>query len=300
MKSVALIALLSCFFGSSALADVSNPNPNVTISTIGNDSFVLSNPYMPVPTDFGVRVVDAKGQPIPGLTVQFNVSIFCDLMFDGTCAIELNELAGSFENGSTAEFVLTDDQGIAVASDFIGAGYPGIYDETATLSANFSSKNASVLAGLGDPEATFQIWQDFATSTIAIQPALTGFWYDKYLHSQVFNIEVLANNLVVVVFYTFDPAGNNVWLVGVGSPTNLDGDTGFADIPLYTTSGGKFPPLYDPTAITKTPWGSLRLHFTDCNSGEAIWTVDGGAAQGYTNGQIPIVRITSIPGLECG
>jgi hypothetical protein len=152
---------------------------------------------------------------------------------------------------------------------------------------------------LGDPEASFHIRQDFAISTISIQPALTGFWYDKYLHSQMFNIEVLANNLVVVVFYTFDPAGNNVWLVGVGSQTNIDGDTGFANIPLYTTSGGKFPPLYDPNAITKTPWGSLLLHFTDCNSGEATWFVDGGAAQGYTNGQIPIVRITSIPGLNC-
>jgi hypothetical protein len=236
---------------------------------------------------------------IPGLTVEFHTSILCDIMFDDKCGIELSELAGFYENGSTSEFVTTDSQGIATASVFVGAGFPGVYAEAAELSDSFSSKNASVLQGLGNPVAELEIEQNFDISTIAIQPALTGAWSDRYLSGQALEIEVLANNTVVVIFLTFDPAGNNVWLIGVGSQINIDGDTGFADVPLYTTTGGKFPPQYDPSAITKTPWGSLRLHFTDCNSGDAAWTVDGGKAQGYTDGKIPIFRITSIPGLNC-
>jgi hypothetical protein len=293
------IALLLCALAGSLHAQVVSQNPNAIISIVGDDSIVLTSPYMVLPTNFAVQVVDAKGQPIPGLTVQFKSSLLCDIMFDGNCAVELAETPGSFENGEFMQFVTTDSAGVATASVFVGGGVPGNYVVEASLSDSFSSKDASVLQGLGDPQADFQVVQSFPDSTIAIQPALTGSWYDKYLSGQGFNIEVIANNQVVVFFYTFDPAGNNVWLIGLGTQENVDQDSGFATIPLYTTMNGKFPPFYDPSTITKAPWGTLSLHFSDCNSGEAAWNVDGGAAQGYTNGQMPIIRITSIPGLTC-
>jgi hypothetical protein len=292
-------SLLLLAFASSLHAQAVTQNPNAIISIVGDPNVVLSNPYMVVPVKFAVEVVDAKGQPIPGLTVEFTSPLLCDVMFDGDCAVELMEGTGSFDNGNVAEFVITDSEGIATTGAYIGGGVPSSYNVLAFLSDSFSSKNASVLQGLGDPQANFEVTQSFPDSTISIQPALTGSWYDKYLSGQGLNIEVIANNQVVVFFYTFDPEGNNVWVVGVGTQENVDQDSGFATIPMYTTMGGKFPPLYDPSMITKTPWGTLTLHFTDCNSGQATWTIDGGATQGYTDGQMPIVRITSIPGLTC-
>ena len=136
-----------------------------------------------------------------------------------------------------------------------------------------------------------------ATSSFVIGPGISGTWYDAQLSGQGFNIEVLPNNQVAAFFYTFDPQGNNVFLGGVGAIGSPDNS--FASIPLNTTAGGFFPPNFDPSSITRAPWGTLLLHFTDCQSGYASWTIDGTNAQGYTDGIIPITRITSIATLPC-
>jgi hypothetical protein len=133
-----------------------------------------------------------------------------------------------------------------------------------------------------------------AASTFTLQPGISGTWYDPALSGQGFNIEVLPNNQLSAFFYTFDPQGNNLFLSGIGdigAPDNAS-----ATIPLNTTSGGFFPPAFDPTKIERAAWGSLVFHFTDCNNGTASWIVN---VPGYSNGTIPIKRITSIASLSC-
>jgi hypothetical protein len=135
----------------------------------------------------------------------------------------------------------------------------------------------------------------FATD-FTITPAITGSWYDPAQSGQGFSLEVISSTQMVAYFYTFDPAGNNLFLTGVGT---IDGPN--ATIPLYTTTGGFFPPNLDPTKITRTAWGTLFLNFTDCGIGTAAWTPIGDVSplQAYVPGTMPISRITTIPGLVC-
>jgi protocatechuate 3,4-dioxygenase beta subunit len=134
-----------------------------------------------------------------------------------------------------------------------------------------------------------------SSSGFAISPAISGSWYDVAQSGQGFSIEILANNLIVVYFYTFDAYGNNVWLVGSGP---YDGAT--ASVDLYTTTGGFFPPNFDASKISHAKWGTLTLAFTGCNAGVATWSVaDGASVQGYTGGSLPITRLTEISTLTC-
>jgi hypothetical protein len=133
----------------------------------------------------------------------------------------------------------------------------------------------------------------FATS-FAITPAITGSWYNPAESGQGFSLEVISADQMAAYFYTFDPVGANVFLIGVGT---IDGAS--VTIPLYTTSGGFFPPNFDPTKITRDPWGTLVLNFTGCSTGTATWTPTAASFLEWTAGSMPISRITTIPGLAC-
>jgi protocatechuate 3,4-dioxygenase beta subunit len=175
---------------------------------------------------------------------------------------------------------------VSLSSDLVFSGDDGAY-ELGTVSGNNADGWTTYLEVGVDAAAT-------TTTDFAISPGITGSWYDTQQSGQGFNIEVLANSQIVVYFYTFDKLGNNVWLVGVGT---IDGAT--AIVPLATTTGGFFPPAFDPTKITREEWGTLSLSFTDCNTGSAAWSVTGGSASGYTDGTLPITRITTISSLSC-
>ena len=126
----------------------------------------------------------------------------------------------------------------------------------------------------------------------AITPGLTGAWYNLTQSGQGFNVEVLANNLMAAFWYVFDSNGNNLWLTGVG---NYTGNT--ATLNLIQTTGGLFPPFFDPTKITRTPWGTLTFTFTDCNNATATWTpID---TTHFSSGTLAITRLTNVGGLAC-
>ncbi len=126
----------------------------------------------------------------------------------------------------------------------------------------------------------------------AITPGLTGTWYNTDQSGHGFNIEVLANNVIVAIWYVFDATGNNLWLTGVG---NYSGNT--ATLNVTQISGGLFPPNFDPTKIVRNPWGTLMLTFTDCNDGSVSWVpVD---MTNFSSGSLTIGRLTSVGGLAC-
>jgi plastocyanin len=128
-------------------------------------------------------------------------------------------------------------------------------------------------------------------STFAITPGIAGSWYNSTQSGHGFNLEVLPGNILLGYWYVFDGAGNNLWLGGVGSYT---GNT--ATLNLTQLGGGLFPPNFDPTHITRTPWGTLTLTFTDCNTGTAAWAP---TVAGFTPGSLAITRLTSVGGLAC-
>ncbi len=131
-----------------------------------------------------------------------------------------------------------------------------------------------------------------AAAPFAITPGLTGAWYNNTQSGQGFNVEVLANNRLDAFWYVFDSNGNNLWLTGVG---NYSGNT--ATLNIIQTTGGLFPPAFDPTQIVRGNWGTLTLTFTDCNNGTATWTpID---TTHFSSGTLAITRLTNVGGLAC-
>lgn len=253
--------------------------------------------------------------------VQFSVA--ADAEFSGPTAVTYVvgntygpfDVNGGYSGANTALYGLSWDDGAQVSPITTTGNIPqGLLFTVAPIPLPINSTD---LALVGTPaagtEGTYDITLNAtvnntlytyaitvvidAASSFAIQPGISGAWYDPQLSGQGFNIEVLANNTMAAFFYTFDPLGNNVFFSGVG--TIGSPDPSFATIPLNATSGGFFPPNFDPSKITRASWGTLFLHFTDCNNGVASWTVDGGQVPGYTDGSIPITRITSIATLPC-
>ena len=127
----------------------------------------------------------------------------------------------------------------------------------------------------------------------SITPALSGFWYNQSTSGQGFDIQFPGNGVALAVFYTFDNAGNNLWLIATGS---ISGNK--ATLTMTQTTGGFFPPNFptDPSKINKTTWGTLTLTFSDCNNAVAAWVP---LVPGYVSGSMPITRLTGIGGLTC-
>ncbi len=252
----------------------------------------------------GVQVTDAKGEVTftsifpacysgrwPHIHIEVYSSV--DEATSGANAISTTQLAMPqsacdtvYAQTSLYPASATNLARVSLSSDTVFGDDGGVY-ELATATGNNADGWTTYLEVGVSANAT-------ATKAFAISPGISGSWYDAQQSGQGFNFEVLANNQILVFFYTFDTLGNNIFLVGVGT---IDGAT--ATVPLSTTTGGFFPPNFDPSKIARNDWGTLTLTFTDCDTGNATWTVSGGSVSGFTNGSLPITRVTSISSLTC-
>jgi hypothetical protein len=161
---------------------------------------------------------------------------------------------------------------------------PGIRNGTYSL----------VFRAVGDFPAQYAAFSVTVTTDFVITPGVEGSYFDSEYYGQGFNIEGLANNQLLVYFYTFTPQGQNLFLTGVG---NYAGHT--ATVPLSITTGGRYNVM---GAATPKPWGTLTLDFSDCISAEATWTINDDQMSTFEYGSgLPFIlsRITSNPNLPC-
>jgi hypothetical protein len=130
------------------------------------------------------------------------------------------------------------------------------------------------------------------TTSYNIVPCITGSWYLKARDGEGYNIEIIGQELdpqLLAYFYTYDDAGNQMWLVGQG-PAN--GDT--AVVPVQVTSGPVYGDLYDKADLDREDWGTLTFTFTSKNTGIVERdSIDFGKTT------FDIDRLTSVTGLEC-
>jgi len=123
------------------------------------------------------------------------------------------------------------------------------------------------------------------------QGLLSGSWYDPSHSGEGYVLEVLADQRVLVYWFSYDPQGNHRWFYGEGEIS--DGKLVFSE--LSTTSGPGFGELFDPTKLQVFPWGSLELDL-DCESGVARFT-PGDA--GFPAGTLNLTRLSLLDGLSC-
>jgi hypothetical protein len=123
---------------------------------------------------------------------------------------------------------------------------------------------------------------------------LTGSWYNPAQSGHGFSLEVSANGLVVIYWYTYHHDGTPTFILAVGQ---ANGDTVTAD--AYYNTGMRFG-VFDPDERTESPWGSISITFHDCQSATVEYESTfehGGMAFG--SGSFPIQRLVSIDQLQC-
>lgn len=131
-----------------------------------------------------------------------------------------------------------------------------------------------------------------AGGTFHIGPSITGNWYDPSQNGHGVQLEVIGETLVTAIWFTFDANGAPVWIVGSGT---IDGDR--IVMQAGRSSGGRFPPNFDPAAVVAQPWGTLTFTFGGCASGRMDWTSTDPAFT--ASGTLPLVRLTQVQGMDC-
>jgi hypothetical protein len=133
------------------------------------------------------------------------------------------------------------------------------------------------------------------TAALDLAPTIdgnfTGSWYDHTQAGQGVNIEVLPNNQMLAYWYVFDSAGNQAWIFGSGP---ISGNT--ATITAARGLNAKFPPNFKSSDVQTQNWGTLNISFDSCSSGTMTWTT---SATGFTNGSMPLERLTQPAGTSC-
>ena len=121
---------------------------------------------------------------------------------------------------------------------------------------------------------------------------LSGSFYDPQRNGEGIIVEWLTDGRVLVIFFTFDLDGEQLWIFGTDNP---DGDSVTLQA-LYPTTYTPWGREFDPDEITISPWGTFTITWIDCNTVtfEYDSTVPGfgSATRNYT-------RLSSLAGTEC-
>jgi hypothetical protein len=119
----------------------------------------------------------------------------------------------------------------------------------------------------------------------------SGSWYDTSHSGEGFELQWLNVNQALVVWYTYDLLGNQIWLLGLGTEQN--GAIVFNE--LSQTSGPHFGVGYDVKNYAVKTWGSLSLQI-DCAKGTAHYD---SIIPGYGSGDLNLTRLTSLAQPGC-
>lgn len=155
------------------------------------------------------------------------------------------------------------------------------------LGAGIVKANLATLADL--------VGIDFASGeppAYLITGAHSGLWYNQEQSGHGLNVEVLPDNKIVAVWYTFDNVGNQMWLLGVGTYEN-----NIATLDVTISENGVFPPNFVAEDVTHNNWGTFQFEFTECNIANFGWVPN--EEFDFTAGELQLSRLTKIEGTSC-
>lgn len=135
---------------------------------------------------------------------------------------------------------------------------------------------------------------------VGINPGLTGNWWggpDR--DGEGFLLEVAESNgalTLVISFYTYDDAGNQVYLIATGPAT-----TGMtAAVNVYITEGRNWGAAFDPTDGATTQWGTGTFEFPSCEVGTFSMTPNATyMAEGFTDLAYDLSRDITVSKIAC-
>jgi hypothetical protein len=238
------------------------------------------------PQRLAVRVTDADGQPVAGVSVYFEPA---RCMFDGTLCLLASNYP-FFAGYAAYEIGISDENGIAVAPDLAAGDVVLFTYASATIYADGPS--SSVVATV-----YFRLWQVPTMSGVSITSGFSGAWYNPNQSGHGLIVEVLTQNRLVAYWFAFDSDGNQAWFGGDGTIT---GDQGV--VYAYRGQGGQWIPDFDPAHYSRHAWGPLTFTFTDCNHGRVYYSYDNDSEPGplyWGVSYLDLTRLTQPAGLNC-
>ncbi|MEM9300613.1 MAG: hypothetical protein AAGE01_00795 [Pseudomonadota bacterium] len=158
------------------------------------------------------------------------------------------------------------------------------------------------LAFQGSPDSAFPDLLVDATRLSTVVPCSgpapanagrSGSFFDPARDGEGIFVQWLSDGRVLVIWYTFDPEGNPLWIIS--GEVLVDGDRVRAQM-LYPARSTRFGPDFDPGEIALESWGELVLEYTGCDTLRLDYqsTVPGFGAGGYD-----YQRITRLAGTSC-
>jgi len=160
-------------------------------------------------------------------------------------------------NGKPEGGMLAYLQGDGKYSKFVHKARWGIPDTSMTRAAIGSPNSQNMID-------VMLYLQEFESSDFQLTSGISGSWYDRDRDGEGFMIDIAAEGVVAVSFYTYDTTGNQLWLIGSG---HVDGNT--FEIAFYSTDGAVYGDAFDPLDVNRHPWGTGTFMFDGCLIGSA-------------------------------
>jgi len=112
---------------------------------------------------------------------------------------------------------------------------------------------------------------------------LGGNWSVSGHSGEGFMVDVTESNQLVAIWFTYDDAGNQMWLTGVAE--DFDGTR--ATMSVDEVTGPVFGPDFDSGDVVISDWGTISFTFDNCDEG----TVHFNSTSGFGSGVYEIVRV---------
>lgn len=124
---------------------------------------------------------------------------------------------------------------------------------------------------------------------------VTGSWFAPERDGEGMVLEALADNRVVLYWYTYNATGGNqYWLGGVGT-FNPANNTVVFDA-LNSSIGPQFGDAFDTNDLVQIPWGSATFSQSACN--RATFNTNS-TVSGFGSNNFNLMRLTSHSGIDC-
>ena len=141
-----------------------------------------------------------------------------------------------------------------------------------------------------DTTISVQITDEILPRPFVLEPGIAAAWGDVERVGEGFILEILANNLAIMFWFTYNDDGGQDWYVAVGEVRG--NRIIFPEV--LRVSGGVFGPDFDPDLVTEEVVGSASFIWSDCDHGSMDWQF------GTRHGRQNLTRLSTIMGLDCG
>ena len=133
----------------------------------------------------------------------------------------------------------------------------------------------------------------------ALDPAVSGLWYNPAQNGHGFEITVVAPGTATVTWYTFSPFRGPIWVAGIlqeQSPGVLSGPVDYYDGMQFGT--------FIPSDAVRYSWGTITMTLAPGSCDQATLSYNGTltyqSGESFGSGTIPITKLAGVDGLACG